>query len=112
LLGGRYMLGLTSALFASIALTVADFVTSFVALNEGFAEGNSLLTGLSKTLSLGTISSLLVMKAIFIAGVSTLAVIGTKSRDRTTKKLMLASLGAFVVLFAFVSVNNLYWLLS
>jgi hypothetical protein len=112
LLGGRYTLGLTAALLASVAFTITDFVTSFVALNRGFAEGNTLLTGLAGSLSLGTIGSLLVMKAVFIAGVSSLAVIGAKSQERTTKKLALASITVFVFVFACVSVNNLYWLVS
>jgi hypothetical protein len=112
LLGGRYTLGLASVLLASVVFTVTDFVTSFIALNEGFAEGNSLLTGLSATTSMGTIGSLLLAKTIFIAGISALAVVGLKSSERTTKKLMLASITVFVVVFACVSVNNLYWLLT
>jgi hypothetical protein len=112
LLGGRYMLGLAAVLFANIVFTVVDLVTSFVALNEGFVEGNPLLSGVSGALSLRTIGSLLVTKAIFIGGASMLALVGAKSKDRTTKKVMFLSLAVFVVLFAYVSLNNLYWLLS
>jgi hypothetical protein len=87
-------------------------MTSFLALNRGFAEGNSLLTGVSATYSLGTRGALLVTKTIFIAGISVLALVGAKSHERTTKKLMLASLTIFVAVFACVSANNLYWLVS
>jgi len=52
------------------------------------------------------------MKAIFIAGVSSLAVVGAKSQERTTKKMALASITVFVFIFACVSLNNLYWLVS
>jgi len=112
LLGGRYTLGLRVVLAASVVLTVTDFLTSFIALHEGFVEGNSLLLGLSGVLNLGTIGSLLVTKTIFIAGVSALAVVGVKSPEPTTKKLMLASLATFVAVFACVTLNNLYWLMS
>jgi uncharacterized membrane protein YidH (DUF202 family) len=112
LLGGRYTLGLSALLLASIAFTTTDFMTSFLALNRGFVEGNSLLTGVSAAYSLSTIGALLVTKTIFIAGISALAVVGAKSNERTTKKLMLASLTIFVAVFACVSANNLYWLVS
>jgi len=112
LMGGRYTVSLEIVLLASVVFTLTDFATSFFALNKGFSEGNPLLNGLSGTLSLGTISSLFVTKAIFIAGVSSLAVVGDRSKDRITKKLMLASLAVLVILFACVSLNNLYWLVS
>lgn len=112
LLGGRYTLGLKAVLLGSVLFTITDLVTSFIALNEGFSEGNSLVTGLSEVSNLGTIGSLLLAKAIFIAGVSALALVGAKSPERATKKLALASLTIFVFVFASVSLNNLYWLVG
>ena len=112
LLGGRYTLGLAAVLLASVVFTITDFVTSFIALNKGFVEGNTMLTGLAGTLGLGTIGSMLIMKTVFIAGVSALALVGAKSQERTTKKLALASITIFVFVFACVSLNNLYWIVS
>jgi len=112
LVGGRYTILLGGVLVSGILFTIADFVTSYVALNEGFVEGNALLTGLSGSLRLGTLESMLLMKAVFILGMSLLALVGLRSEQRGTKKLMLASVTVFMVLFACVSLNNLYWITS
>jgi len=110
LLGGRYTTVVASAFLASVVFTVTDFVTSFIALGEGFDEGNSLLIGLSGLLNLDTIDSLLVVKLAFVTGIAVLAVVGTRSRDRTTRKMILGCLAMFVVLLGAVSLNNLYWI--
>ncbi|HUI01110.1 MAG TPA: hypothetical protein VLX56_05725 [Nitrososphaerales archaeon] len=110
--GGRYRLVMSAVLLAGITFTLTDLITSFVALNEGFSEGNSLLNGLAAFLHLGTIESLIVMKTIFIFGITVQALVGFRARDRTTKRTMLASVTFFMVLLAFVSFNNLCWIAS
>jgi len=112
LVGGRYPIVLVGVWIAGILLTLADLITSYVALGEGFVEGNLLLTGLSRTLSLNTVESLLVTKAIFIMGMTILAVVGLRSEQRGTKKVVLATATVFMALFAFVSLNNLFWITS
>lgn len=107
-LGERYSLAVATLFVTGVVFTMVDFVTSFVGLGEGLTEGNSLLLGLAQASNLSTIYSLLVMKVAFIGLLAVVAVLGVKSSQGTTKKMMFACLAVFTVVFVCVSVNNLY----
>jgi len=112
ILGVRYVRALAAVVTVGVFFTITDFVTSFMALKAGFSEGNSLLTALSAALNLDVIDSLIVTKLVFIAGMLALGLVGLKSEDRSTKRIMLTSSTVFMILFACVSLNNLYWITS
>ena len=107
-LGERYGLAVATMFLTGAVFTMVDFVTSFVGLGDGLTEGNSLLLGLARASSLSTIYSLLIMKIAFIGLLAAVALLGVKSPQTTTKKMMFACLAVFTVLFVSVSVNNLY----
>ncbi len=86
LLGGRSERTLAAVVGVCVLLTVTDLVASFVAPNEGFSEGNTMPMGLSGFLKLDVIDSLPLTKAIFIVGISALALIGPMSAERTPRR--------------------------
>ena len=99
-------------LLFNVILNLTDMTTSVVALDHGLSEGNSLVLGMSAMLGLNILGSLALMKALFITGAAAVALAGTRSRDRGTRKLMLGSLMTSAFIFLVLSLNNAYWILS
>jgi hypothetical protein len=99
---------IVAGLFSLIAFfSLVDLVTSFVAYNQGLAEGNSLLLGTSQLFGVSVFNALAATKIAFLLGMGAVAVMGVKSGNVMVKRLTFIVLATFALIFALVSVNNL-----
>jgi len=106
-LSGRYR-ALVVSLFSLITLfSLMDLATSFEAYRQGLAEGNLMLLGSSQVMGVSVFNALAGSKMVFVLGIGGVAMMGAWSRNSTVRKMILAMLGTFVVVFALVSLNNL-----
>jgi hypothetical protein len=84
-----------------------DLVTTSVAYGQGLAEGNAMLLDGSRLLGVSVLNALVGSKVAFLLVVAVAAIIGSRSRDTMTRRLIFGILVTFAVTFAVVSVNNL-----
>lgn len=90
---------------------VTDLLTTSVALaRNGLYEGNSLLVLIARSLGMNLISTIALTKVVFIAGAIFVSVLGIRSEDRRTRRMIFAVVGTFAMIFIFASLNNIYWI--
>ena len=104
----QYRFVLSLVMLVNIILNLTDFATSFVALQAGLAEGNTLVLGVSAVSGLNVLEALAVMKILFIAAAATVAFIGVRSTSKSTKNLMLGFLLTSTLIFLVVSLSNIH----
>jgi Domain of unknown function (DUF5658) len=108
----QYELALVSV-FACIGIfNIIDFLTTVYALRMGLEEANTLLIGFANTIGLNLLDVLASIKIAFVIGSAALAMLGVRSENKTTRKMVLWGVFAFALVFAFVCLNNLYWILT
>ncbi len=108
----RYELALIS-FFALIGIfNFIDFLTTVYALRIGLEEANTLLITFANAAGLNLLEVLASIKIVFVIGSAVLVMLGVRSQNKTTRKMVLSGVLAFALVFAFVCVNNLYWILS
>ncbi len=95
-------------MLSNVILNLTDLATSFVALQAGLTEGNTLILGISTALGLNIMEALAVMKILFIAVAATVAFVGIRSTNRGTKNLMLGFLLISSVIFLAISLSNIH----
>jgi hypothetical protein len=78
----------------------------------GFVEGNSVLMNLAGALGLNLLVVLASVKILFIFGSAWLVILGVRTTNKTTQRVVLAGVFAFALVFAFTCANNLYWILT
>jgi hypothetical protein len=94
-------------------LNVVDYLTTSIALSRfGLVESNLLLLEVSNRFGTSVLGTLEIVKVGFVAGVGILVLIGIKSNNRLTKKIMFWSIVAFVSIFLLVLINNILWIVD
>lgn len=104
----KYRIALMVIMLSNVILNLTDLATSFVALQAGLTEGNTLILGISTALGLNIMEALAVMKILFIAVAATVAFVGIRSTNRGTKNLMLGFLLISSVIFLAISLSNIH----
>jgi hypothetical protein len=99
-------------LLFNVVFNLTDLTTSFIALQAGFAEANTLVLSISATLGLNVLESLVLMKILFFAGVAVVALMGTRSTAKSTKNITLGFLLTSALIFLVVSLSNIRWIVS
>ena len=97
---------------AFVLVNLLDLTTTIVAIRDGLSEMNLALLFLSNLTGAGVISTILALKAIFIAGFGSLVIIGVTSRDQRTCRMILIAEIAMTLVFFAVSYNNIVAVMS
>ena len=108
---GRYEAGIVSFLAFLTVFSVTDLLTTSVALaRNGLYEGNSLIVLIANSFNMNLISTIALTKVVFVSGAVLVSILGIRSEDKKTKKIIFAAVGAFAMVFIFASLNNVYWI--
>ncbi len=108
---GRYEVALTVLVVYLAFFNLMDMLSTALALRIGLEESNSLLLGLTSGLRMNLLTVIGLAKVLFVFGGAGLAYMGVKSNNRGMKNLIFGSILFFVLVFLFVSINNIYLIL-
>jgi len=108
---GWYEAGIVSLLAYLTVFSFTDLFTTSAALAQrGLYESNTILVFIANSLGLNLIGVIAITKLAFVTGAIFLSVLGIRSNDKITRKMIFATVGAFTIIFVMVSLNNLYWI--
>jgi hypothetical protein len=85
-----------------------DLITTSEAPRLGLVEGNAILVYLANRLAVNMVDLLVLIKALFVAGMTLLTFAGMHSRDRSLRKVVYVSVAFLLVFFLAVSINNIF----
>ncbi|MFI5419493.1 MAG: hypothetical protein ACHQ1H_00850 [Nitrososphaerales archaeon] len=99
--------------FSYFALfNLLDLSSTILALKLGLSEANQTLLLLASRLGLGFVDAFLAVKILLFLSMGSALILGVKSGNASTRKIVFLAIAGFAVLFAAVSLNNFLTIFS
>ena len=90
-----------------VLFNIFDLSSTIVGLKLGLSETNAALLFLSERMNVSVGGVLVLVKSLLFVGGGAILLIGSKTQNSGSRKIMFLSIWGFALLFALVAISNL-----